>query len=164
MAGSRGPALMRPSLAFLAMASIAAWPPAVSVRGPQDYASVTRKLERWKGAVDAHEPGVLDESVRQIAVRPATGLVGVVDVVRELATFTDVDDLVRRGAMLHLDAVVFGVAQTLGPVPENLRRPGLESVDARGEQQALASIHLTTAQLLLDEITPLRQRVREVGR
>jgi len=120
----------------------------------QDYGTVRRQLDDWVVLVDAHEPGAADDAILAIGRWPAARLGRTISLVHELGQYVDVDTLVLRGAMLHLDAVLAGVAQPSGPIPRGLVHPGMTSVDSRGQGRMTTSVHLAVARALLDEITP----------
>jgi len=135
--------------------------PCGAVRGSaQDYGTVRRQLEDWIALVEAHQPGAPDDAILAIGRWSGVRLDRTTRLVHELAGYVDVDTLVLRGAMLHLDAVLAGVAHPAGPIPRGLVRPGLSSVDSRGEGRMTTSVHLAVARALLDEITP---RARDNG-
>jgi hypothetical protein len=122
---------------------------------PQGVTEAVR-VERWLASVEKHEPGKADEAARGIAEWTNAELLTTINALKRTSLANDV---LKRGAVLHLDIALLFRGRATGPLFRSPRGdPPLTFTVLDGRAIGLASTsarpQLEFARALLDEVKP----------
>jgi tetratricopeptide (TPR) repeat protein len=131
--------------------------------GPSQGGGDEQITRLWVHSVQAHKPGTVDEALRDVASFRARDFEIIRDQLRsvlrrEVATSTERNDLLRRGALLHTDIVLL-LPDLAGnfPVPQGqLRAPG-------SSQPLRPRLRLQSDQLVMSKDGEYVNSLRETG-